>query len=178
MTETRSQKYLLATCLCLTQCCIFVLPDYSRFKSSDVGITVKAWALSKMLLATYFVSRYFTEVEFLTNKTSHGPHTSILQNSCKQPLWYSHWEWTITAGAQAKARSPNLCPRSQRSSLPSALSQAMCWVTAFRNPLRKPGNLAPSVLRTGQSKYTISTFLQPLIMFSLEQRDTGREETP
>lgn len=33
--------------------------------------------------------------------------------------------------------------------------------------------------RTGQSKYTVSTFLQPLIIFSLDGQDTGmrREET-
>lgn len=52
----------------------------------------------------------------------------------------------MNAEAQAKAHSLNLWPRSQWSSLPSALSQAVCWVTAFRNPLRKPGNLAQTFL--------------------------------
>lgn len=48
---------------------------------------------------------------------------------------------------RANARSHHPGPRSERSSLPSALSQPVCWVTAFRNPLRKPGNLAQTFLQ-------------------------------
>lgn len=39
---------------------------------------------------------------------------------------------------------------------------------------RNRGNLAPSSWRTGQSNYTVSTFLQALIIFSLEGQDETR----
>lgn len=56
----------------------------------------------------------------------------------------------MSARARAKACSLNLWPRSQRSSLPSALkSGRVLSYSPFRNPPRKPGNLAPTFLEDG-----------------------------
>lgn len=87
----------------------------------------------------------------------------------------------LSAEAQTKAHSLNLWPRSQRSSLPSALSQAVCWVTAFRNPLRKPGNLAQTFLedRTIQIYSNNMPETPHYIFIGGARQDTGtrREET-
>ena len=112
--------------------------------------------------------------------TAHTPAScKTLANSFYRSDATSAVKWTMSAKAQAKARSLDLWPRSQRSSLPSALSQAVCWVTAFRNPLRKPGNLAPTFLedRTVQI-YSINIPLTPHYIFiggTRHRHEEGRD---
>lgn len=104
----------------------------------------------------------------------HSPHTpascktpaNLLQlpNTTQAPRMNNEWKQD-----QAKARSLNLWPRSERSSLPSALRQAVCAeLQPFTILEGNQGIWQRLCSRTGQTKYTKSSFIQPFVMFSLE----------
>lgn len=142
----------------------------------------KTCACSKTLFEHFFL--FYTLLKSNFGLITHGAaHTrsqqhlaKLLQTLCTALKLHGRWKWTMSAKARAKAHSLNLWPRSERSSLPSALSQAVCWVTAFHNPLRKPGNLAPTFLedRTVQI-YSINIPLTPHYIFIGGTRQGGGE---
>lgn len=111
-------------------------------------------------------------------RPTHQHLAKLLHTASTGLTLHERWKWTMSAKARAKAHSLDLWPRSQRSSLPSALSQAVCWVTAFRNPPRKPGNLAPTFLedRTVQI-YSINIPLTPHYIFTGGTRHMLEEGT-
>lgn len=105
-----------------------------------------------------------------------------LRDSRTTPMALSlreRWKWTMRA---------RLGPRHAHSIPGQGLSDhhyrlylvRICVELSFHNPLEKPGNLAPFFTRTGQSNYTVSTFPQLLIIFSLERQDKTQawEKTP
>lgn len=159
VTESRSQKYNLAP-FSFPLNALLCPNILFNFNLLDHGKAGKTCTLSKMLIDHFFFfSLQEHKVWFLTNVTVQGPHSEqllakLLQIACTAPTLHECWKWTMSTEARAKAHFLKLWPRSERSSLPSAFSQASCWLTVFHNPLWKPEEVGTDFFsRKEQSKY-------------------------
>lgn len=147
------------------------------FKLLHFSITGKMCMLSKMIF-DHTLSVYFIKVSFWTNKAPHGPHTSILQNSCKQLLQLKCY---TSSENEHCAQRPG--PRHALSISGQGLSDhhyrlhsaGLCVeLQPFAILWGNQGIWHQLSSRTGQSKYTVSTFLKPLVIFSLEGAGTSQ----